>query len=75
MDKCVKINFRGKEYFGYLKSVEGIYEFERQLGIIDEIIPCFIYYEVSIYDKDTFCVIDGITITSLDEIEIINERR
>lgn len=76
MDKCVKINFRGKEYIGLLKSVDSRYEFIPVLGRRNEEWICsLLYYEVSLYDIGTYCVIDGIRINSLDEIKIINEKR
>lgn len=59
----VKIRYRGKEYIGQIKSIEGIYyecDFEHTL----------LNYNVSLYEKGTSCLISDIYINSLTEIEL-----
>lgn len=74
MIQYVKINYLGKEYIGLLKSVDSRYEFIPTLGRRNEEWICsLLYYEISLYDIGTHCVIDGIRINSLDEIEILSK--
>lgn len=68
MGEIVKIEYEGKEYIGFIKSIENIVEFARPLGT-NKRMPSFICYTVSLYDKDTFCTIENIEINSLDEIQ------
>ena len=71
-DNYVKIHYSGKDYIGQINSIES--EWVRARSITDAHTETFLqYYKVSLYEKDTWCLIDDIFIKSFSEIKPYNE--
>lgn len=68
MKNMVKIYYSGKYYIGQIASIESEWEVIRTIGTLkDE--RNILYYKVSMYEKDTGCLINNIFIRSIDEIK------
>ena len=68
MENIVKIHYSGKDYIGQIVSIESEWESFRTVGK-PEMERTLLYYKISIYEKDTECLIDNIFIRSIDEIK------
>ena len=68
MENIVKIHYSGKDYVGQINSIESVWNYFRVTGDI-KIKQILLYYKVSIYEKDTGCLIDNIFIRSIEEIK------
>ena len=68
MENIVKIHYSGKDYIGQINSIESDWECLRMMGK-PEIERTLLYYKVSIYEKDTGCLIDDIFIRNIWEIK------
>ena len=73
MENIVKIRYSGKDYIGQIVSVESEWDcFEwdclRMIGKL-ETERTLLYYKVSMYEKDTGCLIDDIFIRNIWEIK------
>ena len=68
MNNTVKIHYSGKDYIGQINSIESDWECLRMIGK-PEIERMLLYYKVSMYEKDTGCLIDDIFIRNIWEIE------
>ena len=68
MENIVKIHYSGKDYVGQINSIESDWECLRMMGK-PEIERTLLYYKVSIYEKDTGCLIDDIFIRNIWEIK------
>ena len=68
MENIVKIHYSGKDYIGQIVSIESEWERLRMIGK-PEIERTLLYYKVSIYEKDTGCLIDDIFIRNIWEIK------
>ena len=68
MENIVKIHYSGKDYIGQIVSIESEWECFRTVGK-PEMERTLLYYKVSMYEKDTECLIDNIFIRSIDEIK------
>lgn len=70
MTNYVKINYSGKDYIGQINSIESEWSGGWSLG--DNKHHTYLaYYKVSLYEKDTNCLIDNIFINNIHEIEIL----
>ena len=67
MNNLVKIHYSGKDYIGQIKSIDSDWTSAYRIGGVRE--TYLRYYRVSIYEKDTFCVIDHIYIQDISEIQ------
>ena len=68
MNNTVKIHYSGKDYIGQINSIESNWECLRMIGK-PEIERTLLYYKVSMYEKDTGCLIDDIFIRNIWEIK------
>lgn len=68
MENIVKIHYSGKDYIGQIVSIESEWDCLRMIGKPD-IERTLLYYKVSMYEKDTGCLIDNIFIRSIEEIK------
>ena len=67
MDNYIKINYQGKEYIGQIESINSDWT---EFSTIDNIKNKQLnYYEVSIIEKDTDLLVEGIIIKSFSEIK------
>ena len=73
MENIVKIHYSGKDYIGQIVSIDSEWGFLRMMGN-HEIERKLLYYKVSIYEKDTGCLIDNIFIRSIEEIKQYEEK-
>ena len=73
MENIVKIHYSGKDYIGQIVSIESEWDCLRMMGN-HEIERTLLYYKVSIYEKDTGCLIDNIFIRSIEEIKQYEEK-
>ena len=64
----VKIHYSGKDYIGQIVSIESDWNCLRMVGK-PEIERTLSYYKVSVYEKDTGCLIDNIFIRNIWEIK------
>lgn len=64
----VKIHYSGKDYIGQIVSIESDWNHLRMIGN-PEIERTLLYYKVSMYEKDTGCLIDDIFIRNIWEIK------
>ena len=72
MENIVKIRYSGKDYIGQIVSIESEWECLRMMGNTEMELK-LLYYKVSIYEKDTGCLIDKIFIRSIEEIKQYEE--
>ena len=68
VSNLVKIHYSGKDYIGQIVSIESEWDCLRMMGN-HEIERTLLYYKVSMYEKDTGCLIDNIFIRSIEEIK------
>ena len=68
MENIVKIHYSGKDYIGKINSIESEWECFRTMGKPKRE-RTLLYYKVSMYEKDTDCLIDNIFIRSIEEIK------
>lgn len=68
MENIVKVHYSGKDYIGQIVSIESEWECLRMSGK-PEIERALLYYKVSMYEKDTGCLIDDIFIRNIWEIK------
>lgn len=68
MENIVKIHYSGKDYIGQINSIESEWECLRMIGK-PEIERMLLYYKISMYEKDTGCLIDDIFIRNIWEIK------
>ena len=68
MENIVKIHYSGKDYIGQIVSIESEWDCLRMISK-PEIERTLLYYKVSIYEKDTGCLIDDIFIRNIWEIK------
>lgn len=68
MNNLVKIHYSGKDYVGQIVSIESEWNCLRMIGN-PEIERTLLYYKVSMYEKDTGCLIDDIFIRNIWEIQ------
>ena len=68
MENIVKIHYSGKDYIGQISSIESEWNCLRMIGK-PEIERTLLYYKVSMYEKDTGCLIDDIFIRNIWEIK------
>lgn len=68
MENIVKIHYSGKDYIGQIVSIESEWDCFRMIGK-PEIERKILYYKVSMYEKDTGCLIDDIFIRNIWEIK------
>ena len=73
MENIVKIQYSGKDYIGQIVSIESEWDCLRMIGKL-ETERTLLYYKVSIYEKDTGCLIDNIFIRSIEEIKQYEEK-
>lgn len=73
MENIVKIHYSGKDYVGQIVSIESEWECLRTMGN-PETERTLLYYKVSMYEKDTGCLIDNIFIRSIEEIKQYEEK-
>ena len=73
MENIVKIHYSGKDYVGQIVSIESEWDCLRMIGK-QETDLTILYYKVSIYEKDTGCLINNIFIRSIDEIKQYKEK-
>ena len=73
MENMVKIHYSGKDYVGQIVSIKSEWDCLRMIGN-PEIERTLLYYKVSIYEKDTGCLIDNIFIRSIEEIKQYEEK-
>ena len=73
MENIVKIHYSGKDYIGQIISIESKWDCLRMMGK-PEMERTLLYYKVSIYEKDTGCLIDNIFIRSIEEIKQYDEK-
>ena len=67
MNNYIKINYQGKEYVGQIESINSDWtEFSTSDNIKNKHLN---YYEVSIIEKDTNLLVEGIIIESFFEIK------
>lgn len=64
----VKIHYSGKDYIGQIVSIESEWDCLRMIEK-PEIERTLLYYKVSMYEKDTGCLIDNIFIRNIWEIK------
>jgi len=68
VENIVKIHYSGKDYIGQINSIESDWECLRMMGN-PKIEQTLLYYKVSMYEKDTECLIDNIFIRNIWEIK------
>lgn len=68
MNNYVKIHYSGKDYIGEIYSIESEWNCLRMFGK-PEIERNVVFYNVSIYEKDTGCLIENIYVKSFNEIK------
>ena len=68
MENIVKIHYSGKDYIGQINSIESEWTCLRMISK-PEIERTLLYYKVSMYEKDTGCLIDDIFIRNIWEIK------
>ena len=68
MENIVKIHYSGKDYVGQIVSIESEWNCLRTIGK-PEIERTLLYYKVSMYEKDTGCLIDNIFVRNIWEIK------
>lgn len=68
----VKIHYSGKDYIGQIVSIESEWDCLKMIGK-PEIERTLLYYKVSMYEKDTGCLIDDIFIRNIWEIKQYEE--
>jgi hypothetical protein len=68
VENIVKIHYSGKDYIGQINSIESNWECLRMMAN-PEIERTLLYYKVSMYEKDTGCLIDDIFIRNIWEIK------
>ena len=68
MENIVKIHYSGKDYIGQVNSIESEWKCLRMMGK-PEIERTLLYYKVSMYEKDTGCLIDDIFVRNIWEIK------
>ena len=68
MENIVKIHYSGKDYIGQIVSIESQWDCFRTIGR-PEVERTLLYYKVSMYEKDTGCLIDDIFIRNIREIK------
>ena len=68
MENIVKIHDSGKDYIGQINSIESEWNCLRMIGK-PEIERTLLYYKVSMYEKDTGCLIYDIFIRNIWEIK------
>lgn len=68
MENIVKIHYLGKDYIGQIVSIESEWECLRMI-VKPETEHTLLYYKVSMYEKDTGCLIDDIFIHNIWEIK------
>lgn len=73
MENIVKIHYSGKDYIGQIVSIESEWDCLQMIGK-PETERTLLYYKVSIYEKDTGCLIDNIFIRSIEEIKQYEEK-
>ena len=73
MENIVKIHYSGKDYVGQIVSIESEWDCLRMIGK-PETERTLLYYKVSMYEKDTGCLIDNIFIRSIEEIKQYEEK-
>ena len=73
MENIVKIHYSGKDYVGQIVSIESEWDCLRMMGNT-EMERKLLYYKVSIYEKNTGCLIDNIFIRSIEEIKQYEEK-
>lgn len=73
MENIVKIHYSGKDYVGQIVSIESEWDCLRMMGN-PEMERTLLYYKVSMYEKDTGCLIDNIFIRSIEEIKQYEEK-
>ena len=73
MENIVKIHYSGKDYVGQIVSIESEWDCLRMIGK-PEMERTLLYYKVSMYEKDTGCLIDNIFIRSIEEIKQYEEK-
>ena len=73
MENIVKIHYSGKDYVGQIVSIESEWDCLRMIGK-QETDLTILYYKVSIYEKDTGCLINNIFIRSIEEIKQYDEK-
>ena len=67
MNNYIKINYQGKEYIGQIESINSDWT---EFSTIDNTKNKQLnYYEVSIIEKDTNLLVEGIIIKSFSEIK------
>ena len=59
MENIVKIHYSGKDYIGQIVSIESEWDCLRMIGK-PETERTLLYYKISMYEKDTGCLIDNI---------------
>lgn len=69
MNNCVKIVYKGKEFVGQIRKLDGVWQYNN-CGNEE-----FAYYDVEIIEKDTNVVISGIRIKNFYEIERYEENK
>lgn len=72
MENIVKIHYSGKDYVGQINSIESVWDCSLVYNDLKRK-QTLLYYKVSIYEKDTGCLIDNIFIRSIDEIKQYEE--
>jgi hypothetical protein len=68
VENIVKIHYSGKDYIGQINSIESNWECLRITGKL-EIERTLFHYKISMYEKDTGCLIDDIFIRNIWEIK------
>ena len=68
MENIVKIHYSGKDYIGQINSIESVWDCFRVSGDFKRK-QTLLYYKISMYEKDTGCLIDNIFIRSIEEIK------
>lgn len=67
MNNYIKINFKGKEYIGQIESINSDWT---DFSTVDNTKNKHLnYYEVSIIEKDTNLLVEGIIIHNFSEIK------
>lgn len=67
MNNYIKINYQGKEYIGQIESINSYWT---EISTVDNIKNKYLnYYEVSIVEKDSNLLVEGIIIKSFSEIK------
>lgn len=64
----VKIHYSGKDYIGQIVSIESEWDCLQMIGN-PKTERTLLYYKVSVYEKDTGCLIDNIFIRNIWEIK------